>query len=149
MHTQHLAHQSSTSARFEALESQAVMFPYNAYQFDLDSSILRRGCTQATDTSSVGQTRRINRHLPVNRDRRYLCRTVSKAFWPSACLSLWQHVAPSRKKKNLSSLNRSRFRSNPSTPVNTSNPIGIQSGRVIVSVLTTASHTSDPERAPC
>jgi len=118
MQTQYLAGQSSSPVGFEAFESQPPAIRPIPYQFRVDSTIVTGDCTQAIQTSKVGQVKGIALSLPFGSDRRNKCRTVSNAFLCSVSPPLWQR-AVSKKNRNTLWLNQSRSRSSLCPPENT------------------------------
>ena len=148
MQPQHVAGQRSSDRLFEAFASQPPRIACGECENQPDSSMLGLDCIEAIEPSQDGQVGACAPALPVNRDRRLICRTVSKAFWRLALLPWLQHVVAS-KKKNMWWLSPSPFRSNPSTPVNTSKPCDTVAGRAAGPALIPLLHPSFPGGAPC
>ena len=103
----------------EALPPHTRAFAYAAYALSGNSDIVPIGCTQVTHTSELGHETRAWSRVPLQGHRRHLCRTASRAFWPSVWLPSSQ-LAHSRQKK--SSWSSSPSRPSPSTPASTSKP---------------------------
>lgn len=68
------------------------------------------------------RTARQNADLPMARYRRNTCRSLSKPFWPLACLQRLAHAPAHPRKTNSSSSTPSRFRWNLFTQASTNNP---------------------------
>jgi len=85
----------------EALPPHTRAFAYAAYALSGNSDIVPIGCTQVTHTSELGHETRAWSRVPLQGHRRHLCRTASRAFWPSVWLPSSQ-LALSRPKKNSS-----------------------------------------------
>src|SRR6056297_1280268 len=123
MRPQYLATCRASRLEVEALGPHKQPFACDAYAIDVESDIVNVGCTQVTHTSKVGQVGRFSLCLPMFTDRRQICRTASRAFWPSVWLPSRRPVHNNRPKKNSSLWSRSPSRPSRPTPANTSNPL--------------------------
>lgn len=119
MALQYLGAVGPSRVMVEALPPHTRAFAYAAYALTKNSDIVRSGCTQVTHTSELGREACAKAHAPLQGHRRHLCRTASRAFWPSVWLPSSQ-LAHSRQKKN--SWSSSPSRSSPCTPASTSKP---------------------------
>src|SRR6056297_3214636 len=102
MRPQYLAETRLRPSIFEALRPHTRSFAGCTYAIDDESDMVKVGCTQVTHTSKVGQVGRFSLCLPMFTDRRQICRTASRAFWPSVWLPSRRPVHNNRPKKNSS-----------------------------------------------
>lgn len=107
MTLQYLEGNSLSRVMVEALPPHTRVFAHAAYALSKNSDIVALGCTQVTHTSELGHQTRALPRVPLQGHRRHLCRTASRAFWPSVWLPSSQ-LAHSRPKKNSSWSSRSR-----------------------------------------
>src|SRR6056297_564879 len=145
MQPQYVAQYRSCLPAVEALWPHTPALACNAYAIDEESDMVKAGCTQVTHTSKVGQVGRFTLRLPMFTDRRQICRTASRAYWPSVWLPSWRPVPNNRPKKNSSWSSPSRSRLSRPTPANTSNPFADCTGRAFAPVLITTHRPRDPE----
>ena len=133
---QDIAGQAAPRGMVEALPPHTRAFAHAACAFSRNSVMVSVGCTQVTHTSEPGHMGRLSPHQPVITDRRHvICRTASKASWPSAWSRSLQ-LAPSRPKKSSWLLSPSPSAKSRSTPVSTSNPLAVYRGQAIRPVPT-------------
>src|SRR6056297_3140120 len=149
MQPQYVAQYRSCLPAVEALWPHTPALACNAYAIDEESDMVKAGCTQVTHTSKVGQVGRFTLRLPMFTDRRQICRTASRAYWPSVWLPSRRPVHNNRPKKNSSLWSRSPSRLSRLTPASTNNPSEDYAGRAIAPVLITAQRPCFPEGVSC
>ena len=121
MQPQYLADQSLCVGRFEALESQAAVSHAFGYLLTRLSAMLAPRWAFARRDLRWVPIRSSSLDGSIEKDRRRGCRRASsflqwQAFWP-----VLQPVAAAPRKRHLSWLSPSRFRSSLHTPANSSN----------------------------